>query len=173
MKSVLVQSMHNNCATQDLKDDGYAKKRIERTLQLKWRINQARQRRAMKHDIQPRLLPVTTALHYKAPHSRKSARAQSQLLYTKYLEKGRDIPPPIWYCNIKANKIDWLVKLIVDNFRFRPGKTRNVLFKKEGGLHLRDLPIYMRYGSFSSNYDIYCSACPHPCVWEGKLSEPF
>ena len=160
-KAMLIHSMANERVTNYLRNSGHSKKRNTLTHDRKISQVRARQRRAIKRGLQPSPFQMFVPRTIKRPLSNRNARAKCQRNYNEYLSKGRDIPATIRPCNLKATKIDWLVKWITDHFQFQPGRTQNVRFCKESQL-LKNLPVYMRYGSFASLYESYSLAAPEP-----------
>jgi hypothetical protein len=159
MKAVLVKSMQNKHVTKYLVESGYPDKKKERVVERKKAANEARKRQAEKANKEPNLLVEEAKKDYRNPLGDSNSAALAQNNYAEYLGKGTDIPPVIRPTSVSWEKVDRLMQWVVQNCQFRPGKTRNVRFKKDK-TYLKNLPLYMRYGSFHSLHSHYCSSIP-------------
>lgn len=158
-KAILINSMANRRASRYLVESGYPSKKKERVVQRKKAENEIRRKRAAKLGKEPMLVPEVATRQHKNPLCDKKANAKSQRIYDNYLAKGKDVPPIIRPTNVKEEKVDHLVKWIVEGFQFRPGKTRNCRFTREH-TYLKNLPVYMRYGSYGTLFQNYQAATP-------------
>jgi hypothetical protein len=165
MKAILVHSMTNQNVARYLLENGYAKKRREQVVARKMADNEARKRRAAVRGREPILVPETSLRQYTAPLKNYVAAKRAKKDYSEYLAKGGDIPPVVRPTNVSEAKVDFLMAWLVKNLQFRPGKTRNVRFKKER-VTLKHLPVYMRYGSLQSLYESYSDAADDKRVGE-------
>lgn len=156
MNAILVESLGDK-ATEELLQNGYSKKRKEIVVKKKQAVNERRKRQAEKRGVEPILVDEEPQLKFKAPLKNKNQKAKCRNEWKNYLVKGKDAPVPKRACHIKEEKIDALIGFIVDNFQFRPGKTRNFRFKQDG-TRLTDLPVYMRYGSYGASFASYTAA---------------
>jgi hypothetical protein len=146
MKAILVHSMPNQNVARYLLENGYAKKRQEQVIAWKKAENEARKRRAAVREWEANLVPEIALRKYTAPLKKYVAAKKAKNDYNEYLAKGGDIPPIVRPANVSVAKVDFVISWLVKNLQFRPGRTRNVRFKKEG-VTLKNLPVYMRYGS--------------------------
>jgi hypothetical protein len=160
MKALLLQSMTKRHASHYLLENGYSKKRQQQVIEHKRAANQGRIRKAASRNEEPVLVPETATLKYAAPLQNNISAARAKRNYKDYLAKGDDIPPALRPTSVSEEKIDFLMEWIVKNCQFRPGKTRNVYFKKDK-MVLKNLPLYMRYGSIESLYKSFCNVVPN------------
>ena len=129
VQAILTNSMPSKSVTEALAKSGYAAKKHQQVIARKKEQNEARRRRATKLGIEPRLVDETSKRRYKAPLSNQAARLTCKKNWNQFLSQGKDIPPPDRPTNIKEGKVDELIKWVVANCQFRPGKLRNVRFK--------------------------------------------
>ncbi len=158
MKAILVASMPNRNATQYLVDSGFPKKKQNRAIQRKKAENKARTRKAEKENRVPSLVEEVAKQEFRAPLKNAQAASKAQRDYN-HLTQGQDLPKPVRPSNVKEVKIDFLMRWIVENCHFRPGKTRNIYFKTEK-IRLKNIALYIRYGSIKANHEAYCDAVP-------------
>jgi hypothetical protein len=159
MKALLLESMIKRNASRYLLENEYPKKKQEQVVARKRVENEGRARRAARRGEEPVLIPESAIIKYTAPLQNNVYAARAKRVYKEYLAKGEDIPPALRPTSVSKEKVDFLMEWIVKNCQFRPGKTRNVRFKKDK-IVLKNLPLYMRYGSVQSLYLSYGNVAP-------------
>ena len=156
--AMMTGSMKNANAKMYLCESGYAEKKQKKVITRKKSENEARKRRAAKRNEEPALVEEVATLKYKSPLANTRAAATAKKNFNEYLLRGEAIPQTLRPTNVKITKIDCLIRWFVENCgQYRPGKMRNVRFKKEG-ITLKNIPLYIRYGSFADIYAAYSDA---------------
>jgi hypothetical protein len=163
MNALLVVSMPNVAAAKYLLESGYSSKRQEKVIKHKAATNKNRRRKAerraktMRMPVEePTLIPEVSVMKFSKPLSDHTGAMNARLTYQEDLAQGRDIRKPKRPTSVSVAKIDRFMRWVTETCQYRPGKQRNVRFKKER-VTLKGLPVFMRFGSLRSNFEGYCS----------------
>lgn len=154
-KAILVGSVGFDKATELLLKNGYPETMKEQVIQRRREKNRKAITRTKKWKEEPLLVEEVCKKEFSRPLSDSNARERALNNFNECLLEGKDIRLESRPTSISQEKVDTVVRWVLSNCQFRPGKTRGVKFR---GTYVRDLPFYIRYGSLRDNFDAYsCS----------------